>query len=223
MNSDQIVRETLLSSKPQRSSSYAGLASVSATFLASIIYWENWRGLAQSLVASGELVFQQKQYWRLFTAILVHSDFMHFLSNAIPLALFSSLLYGYFGPSIFPGLMILLGCIIHLITLLTYPSEVTLVGASGVVYCMAGFWLMLYVLIERRFSIGKRLVRSLGFVLIVFVPSVIEPSVSYRAHAIGFFLGVISGLIYFTRNREKIRQSEEIDFDDDSEAPKFLH
>ena len=82
---------------------------------------------------------------------------------------------------------------------------------------------MLYVLIERRFSIGKRLVRSLGFVLIVFVPSVIEPSVSYRAHAIGFFLGVISGLIYFTRNRERIRQSEEIDFDDDMEAPKFLH
>ena len=114
MNSDQIVRETLLSSKPQRSSSYAGLASVSATFLASIIFWENWRGLAQWLPASGELVFQQKQYWRLFTAILVHSDFMHFLSNAIPLALFSSLLYGYFGPSIFPGLMILLGCIIHL-------------------------------------------------------------------------------------------------------------
>ena len=148
---------------------------------------------------------------------------MHFLSNAIPLALFSSLLYGYFGPSIFPGLMILLGCIIHLITLLTYPSEVTLVGASGVVYCMAGFWLMLYVLIERRFSIGKRLVRSLGFVLIVFVPSVIEPTVSYRAHAIGFFLGVISGLIYFTRKREKIRQSEEIDIDEDLEAPRLLN
>ena len=87
---------------------------------------------------------------------------MHFLSNAIPLALFSSLLYGYFGPSIFPGLMIVLGCFIHLITLLTYPSEVTLVGASGVVYCMAGFWLMLYVLIERRFSIGKRLLEVLA-------------------------------------------------------------
>jgi rhomboid protease GluP len=216
-NSDLTISETLLSVKPQRSSSNAGLAAVAATFLISVIYWENWHNLAQWLPASRELVFQHKQYWRLFTGIFVHSDFMHFLSNAIPLALFSSLLYGYFGASIFPGLMLLLGCLIHFITLLTYPPGVTLVGASGVVYCMAGFWLMLYVLIERRFSISKRLVRSIGFALIVFVPSVFDPSVSYRAHAIGFFLGVIAALIYFRTQFEKIRQAEVIDHDEEPE------
>jgi rhomboid protease GluP len=211
MNSDRIVVETYLSTKPTRSSSNAGLASIATTFFASVIYWENWHQLAQQLPASGETIFQQKQYWRLLTGILVHSDLMHFLFNAIPLAVFSSLLYGYFGPMIFPVLMVVLGCLTNLLTLLSYPPEVSLVGASGVVYCMAGFWLMLYVLIERRFSIGKRVVRSVGFALVVFVPTAFEPSVSYRAHAIGFFLGVLSALFYYRRQREIFNQAEVVE------------
>ncbi len=214
MNSELIIRETYLSRKPEPSSSLAGLASIVAIFASSVIYWENRWNLAQWLPASGETVFHQHQYWRLLTGILVHSDFLHFFSNAIPLAFFSSLLYGYFGLTIFPGLMLALGCLIHLISLLTYPPEATLVGASGVVYCMAGFWLTLYVLIERRYSIGKRLMRSTGFFLIVLVPSAFDPSVSYRAHAIGFALGLVSGVLYFTKNRYRIRQEEALEQDD---------
>src|SRR5262245_11268621 len=112
MNSDIVIRETFLSRKPERSSSLAGLASISTTFIFSIIYWENRWNLAQWLPASGETVFQKHQYWRLLTGILVHSDFMHFFSNAIPLAFFSSLLYGYFGIPVFPLLMLALGCVI---------------------------------------------------------------------------------------------------------------
>ncbi|HEY7162555.1 MAG TPA: rhomboid family intramembrane serine protease, partial [Acidobacteriota bacterium] len=136
MKSDLIIRETFLSRKPERSSSLAGLAAIVAIFVPSVIFWENKWNLAQWLPASGETVIQQHQYWRLITGILVHSDFKHFLSNAVPLAFFGSLLYGYFGFGIFPLLMLALGCLIHLISILTYPPEATLVGASGVVYCM---------------------------------------------------------------------------------------
>ena len=174
------------------SSSLAGLAAIVAIFVPSVIFWENKWNLAQWLPASGETVIHQHQYWRLLTGILVHSDFKHFLSNAVPLAFFGSLLYGYFGFGIFPCWMLALGCLIHLISIGTYPPEATLVGASGVVYCMAGFWLTLFVLIERRYSIPNRLMRSIGFFLIVFVPSTFEPTVSYRAHAIGFGCGILS-------------------------------
>jgi rhomboid protease GluP len=208
MNSEAIIRETFLSRKPERSSSLAGLASIVTIFVTSIIYWENRWNLAQWLPASGETVFHKHQYWRLLTGILVHSDFMHFFSNAIPLAFFSSLLYGYFGFEIFPLLMLALGCLIHLISLMTYPPEATLVGASGVVYCMAGFWLTLYVLIERRYSLANRLMRCIGFFLIVFVPSAFDPSVSYRAHAIGFVCGILSAILYFIKNKKRIRQFE---------------
>jgi rhomboid protease GluP len=208
MNSEITISETFLSRKPERSSSLAGLASIATVFASCVIFWDNKWDLAQWLPASGETVLHKHQYWRLLTGILVHSDFMHFFSNAIPLAFFSSLLYGYFGFTIFPLLMLALGCLIHLISILTYPPEATLVGASGVVYCMAGFWLTLYVLIERRYSIANRLMRSIGFFLVVFVPSTFEPSVSYRAHAIGFAAGIFAAIIYFVGNRKRIRQAE---------------
>ena len=208
MNSEPIIRETFLSRKPERSSSLAGLASIVTIFVSSVIYWENRWNLAQWLPASGETVIHEHQYWRLLTGILVHSDFMHFFSNSIPLAFFGSLLYGYFGFSIFPLLMLALGCLIHLISIMTYPPDATLVGASGVVYCMAGFWLTLFVLIERRYSIANRLMRSIGFFLIVFVPSAFDPSVSYRAHAIGFVCGILSAGLYFIKNRKRLREAD---------------
>lgn len=208
MNSEPIIRETFLSRKPERSSSLAGLASIVTIFVSSVIYWENRWNLAQWLPASGETVIHQHQYWRLLTGILVHSDFMHFFSNSIPLAFFSSLLYGYFGLAIFPLLMLALGCLIHLISIMTYPPDATLVGASGVVYCMAGFWLTLFVLIERRYSIANRLMRSIGFFLIVFVPSAFDPSVSYRSHAIGFVCGILSAALYFVKNRKRLREAD---------------
>ncbi|HEY7161555.1 MAG TPA: rhomboid family intramembrane serine protease, partial [Acidobacteriota bacterium] len=90
----------------------------------------------------------------------------------------------------------------------------TLVGASGVVYCMAGFWLTLFVLIERRYSIANRLMRSIGFFLIVFVPSTFEPTVSYRAHAIGFVLGILSAIMYFVINRKIIREAETFELEE---------
>lgn len=215
MKSELIIRETFLSRKPERSSSLAGLASIVTIFIPSVIFWENRWNLAQWLPASGDTVIHQHQYWRLLTGILVHSDFKHFLSNAIPLAFFSSLLYGYFGFTIFPLLMLFLGCLIHLVSIMTYPPEATLVGASGVVYCMAGFWLTLYVLIERRYSIPNRLMRSIGFFLIVFVPSTFDPSVSYRAHAIGFAAGVLSGCLYFVKNSQRFRQAESYEVEED--------
>jgi rhomboid protease GluP len=214
MKSEATISETFLSRKPERSSSLAGLASIVTTFVSSIVYWENKWNLAQWLPASGETVIHQHQYWRLLTGILVHSDFMHFFSNAIPLAFFSSLLYGYFGFGIFPLLMLALGCGIHLISIMTYPPEATLVGASGVVYCMAGFWLTLYVLIERRYSIANRLMRSIGFFLIVFVPSTFEPSVSYRAHAIGFVFGILAAVLYFLKNQRRIREAESFELEE---------
>lgn len=214
MKSEITIRETFLSRKPERSSSLAGLASIVAIFVSSVIFWDNKWDLAQWLPASGETVFHKHQYWRLLTGILVHSDFMHFFSNAIPLAFFSSLLYGYFGFTIFPLLMLALGCLIHLISIMTYPPEATLVGASGVVYCMAGFWLTLYVLIERRYSIANRLMRSIGFFLVVFVPSTFEPTVSYRAHAIGFTAGIIAASLYFLKNRQRIRQAESYELEE---------
>ena len=73
---------------------------------------------------------------------------MHVVSNVILLTFFTYLLFGYFGFWVFPVLSLAMGALTNYISLRTYPSEVSLIGASGLVYWMAGFWLSMYMLVE---------------------------------------------------------------------------
>ena len=183
---------------------------IAVTFLFSFIYWGNSFGLAAHLVPNHENVFGKHQFWRLFTGILIHADLSHFFSNAIGLFLFGYLLYGYFGTIVYPVMAFVLGAVVGAISLATYPEGVSLVGASGVVYFIAAFWLTQFVFIERRFSILQRLLRSIGFALIMLLSSTFDPAISYRTHAIGFTAGVLFAFLYFALNRKRIREAEQI-------------
>jgi len=211
-----IVRETHLSRKPARASGWIALASVGALSLVSAIYWTDFLGLTSQLAATPEMVFDRNEYWRLLTAIGTHANFQHLLSNALVFGVLSYLLYGYFGPVAYPVLAMAGGVAVMAVSLSTYPPMTILVGASGVTYLMAGFWLTLYLFVERRFSPLKRLLRSMGFSLIVLMPTVFEPTVSYRTHLFGFGVGMVLGLGYFQFNKVSLRRAErvEVDLDD---------
>lgn len=208
-----IVKETYLSRKPASGSPYVALGSVTLILVASLVYWSDTSGLASALPASREAVFGRGEYWRLATSMLVHADFSHFLSNGVVLGVLAFLLFGYYGSMIYPALTLFFGTIVTAISLRTYPAETWLLGASGLVYLMAGFWLALYLLIERRFSWTKRVVRAVGFGLIVLVPTAIEPAVSYRTHLIGFVVGVVFALAYFSKRKEELRAAERVEYD----------
>ncbi len=211
------VKETLLSQKPAEGSGFVAATSFLVLMGFSLLYWSNYAGLGSQLAASMERVTEQGQYWRLFTAIFVHSDWKHLLSNSLGVCGLSYLLYGYFGLKIYPCLTLVAGAAVTFIALLTYPSQTFLLGASGVVYLMAAFWLTLYVFLERRFSVGKRLFRVTGFLLIVLVPTSFSPEISYRTHAIGFGFGVIIAVLYFFPNRDRFRRAEEVAVEWDEE------
>jgi rhomboid protease GluP len=205
------VRETWLTRKPAEGSALVAAASFLAIMGASLLFWTNWAGLASSYPASPEQVFEQGQYWRVFTSMLVHGDMVHLLSNAVGLCGLSYLLYGYFSYKIYPCLVLGAGAVVTLITLATYPPHTNLVGASGAIYLMAGFWLTLYICLERRYSLGKRILRSVGFLIIVLIPTSYNPQTSYRAHAIGFGVGVLVAVVYFLFNKDRFRFAEEVD------------
>lgn len=208
-----IIKETRLSRKPAKGSQWVALGSVAVLLAASIIYWIDLFGLASYMPAIRERVFARDEYWRLLTAIGAHADFRHFLSNGVVFAVLSFLLYGYFGSTVYPTLTWALGCLVTGLSLKTYPAHTLLLGASGVVYLMAGFWLTQYLLIERRIKPAKRLLRAVGFGLVVLVPTVWDPTVSYRTHAIGFVVGTLWGVGYFTRKKEELRKEERIEWD----------
>ncbi len=213
LDREPVIKATYLSRKPASKSVWVALGSVLLLFVASVIYWSDPFGAASLLPASRESVFLHGEYWRLLTSLLVHSDWGHFLSNAVVLGVLAFLIYGYYGPLAYPAFTLVLGTLVTAISLRTYPAETWLLGASGVVYLMAGFWLTLYLLVERRIPLKKRVVRAVGFGLIVLVPTAVEPAISYRTHLIGFVVGFSFALAYFTKQKDALRAKERIEYE----------
>ena len=204
--------KNFLSMRPASSGKWMAYTSILFVAFISFAVWRDGFGLdidlGSWLTASPAQVFGQHQYWRLFSTIFVHADLQHLASNLLFFGGLAFLLNGYFGYWAFPVLSLLAGGLTNLIALFTYPESVTLVGASGVVYFMAAFWLTLYFFIERRRTVVRRINECLALTLVLLMPSTFEPHVSYRTHGIGYLMGVVFGVVYFLRNRQNIRRAE---------------
>lgn len=163
----------------------------------------------EKLSASGYQVFELGEYWRAFTATLLHGDLNHLAHNAFFFTGLAALLSNYFGLWAFPVLSFFVGGLINMATLYYYPPQVHLVGVSGVIYFMASFWLVMYLLIEKRQSFTVRIVHAVAVSLIFLFPEAFQPQVSYLAHGMGFLFGIPTALIYFALNRKRFKAAEE--------------
>ena len=208
---NSVIVETFLSRKPEKSSIFVAALLTVMLMVACHIYWRNVFGIGKQLAPTRATVFEQHQYWRLLTGGMVHADLQHFLANAPGFALLTGLVYGYFGLATCLLLVFGGGITVHTLSLLTYPQDTVLTGASGVVYLLAAFWITMYVCIERRHSLPHRILRSTGFSLVILFPTALAPEVSYRAHAIGFGLGMVAALICFQLRKEYFRRFEVVE------------
>ena len=213
-----VVKRTLLSQKPAENSGLVAAASAMVILFVTILAWRDSPELPRLLAAVSSRVLDQHEYWRLFSSLAVHADWKHLFSNLPFLVFFSYLLYGYFGFGVYPlGVVVLSGVTTYL-SLLTYSPEVHLVGASGMIYLMAGFWLTAYILVERSLPMKKRVLRSMSVALILLLPSTVQPQVSYRTHAIGLVLGIVAAALYCHRRKRWIRAAEVLEIEEDEEV-----
>ena len=196
------LNKTFLSKRPSASSFVVAFLGLLTLLMFFTLEREN-------LSASGSLIFEEHQYWRAFTTTLLHGDLNHLAHNAFFFTGLAALLHNYFGVLVFPVLSFLAGGLINILTLAYYPPEVHLVGVSGVIYFMASFWLVLYILIERRHSLIVRIMQAMGVTLIFLFPQVFQPEVSYLAHGMGFLIGIPVGAVYYLFNRKRIRAQDE--------------
>src|SRR5262245_23595032 len=155
------IKSTLLSEKPKEESLPVSILITMLLAFISVLCWRDPR-LFQVLSASSHQVLADHEYWRLLTSISVHADLSHLAVNAGFVVFFGYLLYGYFVFWIYPVAMLILASLTTLLSLLTYPPQVVLIGASGLVYSMVTFWLVMYSLIERTVPPKKRLLRIIG-------------------------------------------------------------
>lgn len=168
----------------------------------------DWSSSQLNLAASRELVFSQKQYWRLWTALFAHADIGHLFGNLFLFVPFAFLLTGYFSVALFPLLGFLLGGVINAITLTTMPFETQLLGISGLVNWMGAVWLTLFFLIDRRSNLRKRFAVLLLSSVVLFAPQEYKEGVSYLSHVIGYGLGITTGIIYYAIHRKSFLAAE---------------
>jgi rhomboid protease GluP len=158
--------------------------------------------------ASGQQVFKESQYWRLWTALFAHADLGHLLGNLSLMLPLSYILTSYFGFLVFPVLGILLGGLINFWVIQTMPLEVQLIGISGVVYWMGAVWLTLFMLIDRRKTLRRRMALAMFLTVVLFIPDTYKPQISYLSHFIGYVLGVVTGVVVYIFRRKEFEAAE---------------
>jgi membrane associated rhomboid family serine protease len=141
-------------------------------------------------------LFEERQFWRLISALLGHGDIPHIAHNLPVYLFFAWILQGYFGWSASVLLPLVIGILSNGLTVYFYDDYVRLLGASGMIYGMVGLWLTLYVRFDRRVWWVKRVTRSAGFSLLVLFPQTYDPKVSYLAHFTGFLCGITLGWVF---------------------------
>lgn len=177
------------------------LSIVSLWLIFSVYQWTSfdWSGD----VSQRSLIVDQ-EYWRVVTALLVHKDVGHLLSNMPLFFVFGFYLRGFFGVFVFPVAAFAAGMISNCLTVMFYPPNVRLLGASGMLYSMVAMWIVFYMAFELGLKWKIRLLRAIGVSLLLLFPTTFQPEVSYLAHGFGFFTGLSVGMLLLPKIRRKL-------------------
>ncbi len=152
---------------------------------------------------------QAGQWWRLFTAVMLHGDFAHLASNLATGFLLMGLAMGTLGPGL--GLLgaYLAGVCGNVAGLLLYSTPHLGLGASGMVLGALGLLTAQSLVFWRGGVSGKQLIlRALlgGLMLLVLLGFNPSPHVDVIAHVAGFLSGIVFGAIIILLP-ERIRRS----------------
>ncbi|MCZ8355844.1 MAG: rhomboid family intramembrane serine protease [Cyclobacteriaceae bacterium] len=133
-------------------------------------------------------------------APLIHGDFLHLLSNTVPLLFLGTMLfyfYGKIGQTVFLRAYFWTNLCVWIFARPTYH-----IGASGIVYGLA-FFLIFFGIFRRDFlSLLVSLVTILlyGSVFYGILPT--DPSISWESHFSGAIVGIFTAVNF--RNKKRV-------------------
>lgn len=212
MEVEKKFKENFLTHRKNKKGKTTSFLVLGICFVMSQFYWDKSYEISKFLSASKDLVFVNGEYWRLFTTSFVHGDIGHLLSNSLMLFILTYFVTSFYGLFVSVILSFTMGMVTNYFVISQYDVNTTLVGASGIVYYLWGFWMMLYICIEKQTSLIKRFIRVGGVFLILLIPTTYSPTTSYLAHYIGYALGMVIGFIYYFLNYKNISQYEKWDY-----------
>jgi membrane associated rhomboid family serine protease len=153
-------------------------------------YWFERGGAMASRIAAGEL-------WRTVTALTLHADFPHILTNAATLVLFGTSLCGLIGTGTAVWLMLLSGATGNWLTAMLRGAPHSAVGASTAIFGAVGGLAAIEMARRRRgepVSVWRAWAPiAAGLALLGFLGT--SPQSDVLAHLFGFAVGAGLGAV----------------------------
>lgn len=151
----------------------------------------NWGGNATSEVQKGE-------WWRMASALFLHSSFMHVAMNMLGLYMVGRIVERTYGQGLFLMVYLGSGLIASAFSLIFSAQEVVSVGASGAVFGVIGALLVGVIQnrqhLPRSFS-SQTVGATTAFVLYSLANGLMSTGVDNAAHIGGFLGGALIALI----------------------------
>jgi rhomboid protease GluP len=137
------------------------------------------------------------ELWRTVTALTLHADIVHVLSNAIAAAVFLGAVHGMLGVGLGSALVLLAGAGGNLANALLYGSSHVSVGASTAIFASVGM-LGSFGMVQRRRATPRRrawlpVAAALALLAILGTGG---QRVDILAHLFGFLLGGVLGILF---------------------------
>ena len=179
---------------PNAQSTFWTLLILTAVF--SITFSENWKGRLIA-IGSGDVdsILHDGQWWRLVTALTLHTDPPHLLGNMMMGGLLMVWLCSLMGIGLGWGITLLSGILGNLINALVHGEAHSSIGSSTAIFGALGVIIALQTLSARRFSLKDCTVPlGAGFALLGFLGAHGEHT-DLGAHLFGFMSGLILGLL----------------------------
>jgi rhomboid protease GluP len=202
MKIEKKLRYTYLSFPRFKNGALWALGLVTLCIIMSFLYWSHY-DFAKEMNAHTKAIFLDKDYFKLITSVFIHGDLGHLLSNSLMLFILSYFVTSFYGYPVLILITLIIGPLINLCVLTLKSTSLSIVGISGVIYTLWGFWLIQYLLIDLRTSLVRRLVNIIGIFLILLIPTSYNPQTSYLAHYIGFVFGVLYSSLYYKIHKQR--------------------
>ncbi|TYR78399.1 rhomboid family intramembrane serine protease [Priestia megaterium] len=159
--------------------------------------------LFYSLIGVNALI-TQGEYWRLVTAMLLHSSFTHLLFNSFSLFLFGPGVEKILTRSKF--LLFYIGCGVtaNLATLLFEAPFYSHVGSSGAIFGLFGLYLHLIVYKSPLLTKSEQQI-VIALLIIGLVSGFLNSGINNIAHIGGLISGFFFAFLFLPRNRLLMR------------------
>jgi rhomboid protease GluP len=169
------------------------------------------RGLSARTLAAygaieGDLMFSAGEWWRLFTAPLLHASQGHLIGNAIVFGLVGFMLEPLIGPRWFAGLFVIGGLGGALVSIFVNAPDVPSVGASGAIMGVLGA-AFICGSSARSGPKGRRMQTwALRLIIPALIPLGANSHVDFACHLGGVLSGITAGvllLMSWTRGEDR--------------------